>query len=73
MRAETTPKALSGFMVDRSRFSTRPQKTGQRMDGWREEDRERERERGRSAKMKWRLSDVAAAWNPDKYKSLLIG
>lgn len=34
---------------------------------------ERERERGRSEKMKWRLSDVAAAWNPDKYKLLLIG
>lgn len=29
--------------------------------------------RRRSEKMKWRLSDVAAAWNPDKYKPLLIG
>lgn len=33
----------------------------------------RRRRRRRSEKMKWRLSDVAAAWNPDKYKPLLIG
>ena len=51
------PGSLPLFMVDGSQFSVRRRRRGKRGGGGKKEQR-------RSAKMKWRLSDVAAARRP---------
>ena len=53
------PGSLPLFMVDGSQFSVRRRRRGKRRGGGK-----KKKEQRRSAKMKWRLSDVAAARRP---------